>query len=378
MVMSTLATSSGSLAARPSLRSTFNDFIKPKDPIKKVDDKTSSSGKASEVLKQFARQEPKGTNRPVSTENRPTSVLVEQKALQTPSNRQNSWNFASKTQDSRSTDSPQQKRSSGFDHGRFSSGVQKHVIKHRWMANAKHGIRVLEKRLRQRRQTYHVNSRLALQGIARIQSLQATSHQEADDGVGYRLRDSDHRLHRDEYRPGMIFSTAYHTACTTEEPSEDLLDNLTVTSRGTVCTKYRMFVVLRAADDGVTCKTLPIFTHQGAGIKYKRAKREFVSIRDVNDKCCEEAEGFYDAVLCERPEKLRTPRRVLCVAGKSCINMSQPYQHRFDSYATIEGYMLPREFRHLVSIFADFTIGQVYKLEEEVDKMDEADGDGRD
>ncbi|KAI0477349.1 hypothetical protein GGR56DRAFT_691895 [Xylariaceae sp. FL0804] len=176
------------------------------------------------------------------------------------------------------------------------------------------------------------------------------------------LRDSDRLRPPAAYAPGTVFSTGHHTAdgcgpggdggaggggggdelhVSTADPHR------TATPFGTVHSKFRKFVVWRAFAEHCVC--LPLYTHHGRGLDLGNRHRnnnnnpaassfaaEFVSVRDAAERHPEPAEGPHGAALLAwRDPDFRG--RAAFVGGRAVVKLTEPYCHRYDVPATIEG-----------------------------------------
>ncbi|KAI0386303.1 hypothetical protein F5Y04DRAFT_268359 [Hypomontagnella monticulosa] len=146
------------------------------------------------------------------------------------------------------------------------------------------------------------------------------------------LRPTDCRQRREVYKPGLIFSTPFHTAMNTGDAYIKIDDpNLTATPFGTVHSKFRKMIVLREFGEHVQC--IPIYTHNGNGLQKKENHHEYVSIRDINDESPEPDEGPNPGILaCRNINYHKT-----FIKGKAVVKVTEIYSHRYDAPATIEG-----------------------------------------
>ena len=156
------------------------------------------------------------------------------------------------------------------------------------------------------------------------------------DGKAYsKLRSTDCRQLPKRYEPGVIFSAPFHTQyCSPAEVS--LTDpNLTASPFGTIFSKFRKSVVLTVSEDGGSCAAVPIYSHNGEGLKFKPSKHEYVSIRDVEDEKPQDRESKHGLLWCHRDLQYSAPKTF--ISGKSSVHLTELVTHRLGAPATIEG-----------------------------------------
>lgn len=135
------------------------------------------------------------------------------------------------------------------------------------------------------------------------------------------------------YHPGLIFSAPMHTQATPEEVDLDEV-NMTATTFGTVYSKYRKMVIVSVSKEGDSCLALPIYSNNGNGIKFKRAKDEWMAIRDEAEQPAEPSESKHDLLFALRDESFYSPT---FISGKSNIHLTETVTHNFRNAMTVEG-----------------------------------------
>ncbi|EFX01221.1 hypothetical protein CMQ_6163 [Grosmannia clavigera kw1407] len=185
-------------------------------------------------------------------------------------------------------------------------------------------------------------------------------------------RTSDRIHDRLHLHPGVIFSTAHHTA---NYESNFLRPDATIayddphrtsTAFGVVFSKYRKFVVLRSFGLGVLC--LPIYSHNGTGLAHKLNGEEYMAIRDSRDSRDRESVDSGAESTSESqfdPESGRecvvahmnqlhdgSPRSVL--SAESAIFLAEPVLFRFNTHLTIEGCLPVDDVSRLQALFRSF------------------------
>lgn len=168
------------------------------------------------------------------------------------------------------------------------------------------------------------------------------------------VRPTDQKHPKPTYRPGVVFSAPHHTPCGIEFSEVSVFDlNRTASPYGCIYSKYRKFVVIQQYETGVSC--LPIYSHNGKGLENPYSRDEWVSIRDVSDEVPEPAESAHGVVLCTT----HGYKGATVVKGKSSIHLTETTNHRYDSYASIEGHMPKDEFARLCSLVMNVTFGNL-------------------
>ncbi|KAI1434076.1 hypothetical protein GGR50DRAFT_695481 [Xylaria sp. CBS 124048] len=158
-------------------------------------------------------------------------------------------------------------------------------------------------------------------------------------GSSVSLRDTDTAHPASAYHVGLIFSAPHHTPNTTDERWVSVTDpHNTATPFGIVHSKYRKMVVVKTFSEHCIC--VPIYSNNGRGLEGKGALREWVSIRDVNDRRPEAPEGPNIRLLAVANSDFGGG---LVVAGKSNVKLTELCSHKYASPATIEGELDWRE-----------------------------------
>lgn len=147
------------------------------------------------------------------------------------------------------------------------------------------------------------------------------------------LRPTDRIHNRDAYSLGCIFSAPDHAAAN-HDMEVDALDPARVaTPFGVILSKYRKRVVI--ATYGHAVATVPIYTHNGNGLEYKRFKNEYVSVRDLKTEYPCPPETEHGCLYAWRLEEF--PGTFL--SGRASIHLIDQRLHSYNQYATIEGHL---------------------------------------
>lgn len=87
---------------------------------------------------------------------------------------------------------------------------------------------------------------------------------------------------KEQYRPGLIIRGLLHEQdymASSSRSQITVVDKSKHDTRyGSVCTKWRKMIVVGCYQDHYTA--IPLFTHNGTGLEYKKAPDEFISIKD--------------------------------------------------------------------------------------------------
>jgi hypothetical protein len=161
-----------------------------------------------------------------------------------------------------------------------------------------------------------------------------------------------------DYREGMIFTAPFH--------QHDYLQPDTVQSReqsmtefGVVHTKLRKFVVVMRNPRAVIA--LPIYTHGGRGLEFKKEKNEFVSIRESDwEDSAAPAESDNGIVWADalpaykRPEAGSWGR----MTDRTSVLLTHPHPHYFDRKATFVAQLLPESISKIKTLYRAWNFGE--------------------
>lgn len=160
------------------------------------------------------------------------------------------------------------------------------------------------------------------------------------------LRDTDRVEPPQAYHPGLVFSAPMHSQTDNELVGIDEV-NMTATTFGTIYSKYRKMVVLAVSKEGDSCTALPIYSNNGNGLRYKRAKDEWMGIRDKADKNVPPSESRHKLVFAVR-DKSYSPANF--ISGTSNIHLTEAITHKLRNPVTIEGCLIPGMLPYLCEV----------------------------
>lgn len=147
------------------------------------------------------------------------------------------------------------------------------------------------------------------------------------------LRETDRVEPPQAYHPGLIFSAPMHSQTDSEMVSIGEV-NMTATTFGTVYSKYRKMVVLTMSKEGDSCTVLPIYSNNGKGLRNKRAKDEWMAIRDKADSNVQPSESCHKLIFAVRNESYGPAN---FISGTSNIHLTEAITHKFRNPVTFEG-----------------------------------------
>jgi hypothetical protein len=110
---------------------------------------------------------------------------------------------------------------------------------------------------------------------------------------------------RDAYKEGVIISTPFHTP-DFKNPPEDPNENETLTKIGTwVYSKIRKLIIIQCHDKH--CITIPIYTHNNAGLLTKTNRNEYIGVRDSEDPNPPKSESKHENLTATRRLEWQLP-----------------------------------------------------------------------
>ncbi|KAJ5047668.1 uncharacterized protein L3040_003488 [Drepanopeziza brunnea f. sp. 'multigermtubi'] len=107
------------------------------------------------------------------------------------------------------------------------------------------------------------------------------------------------------YSPGDVISVPFHIADYEQPPVNPGIHSSLCKLGPYVYSKFRRLIILDCYVDH--CVAIPLFTNNGAGLKKKVAKGEWVGVRDAADPDPRPSETVHGNVFVRRDEKLRYP-----------------------------------------------------------------------
>ena len=120
--------------------------------------------------------------------------------------------------------------------------------------------------------------------------------------------------------------------------------DLVKTPGGDYCIKHRILIIVACYDDHFIA--LPLFTNSGNGLGKKRAKDEWVSLRDHRSQGAFEKLSIHDPIVTKELYD-----RVPLYRTNTVCHLAYPVARKFDHPATMEGRLDERSTKHLVELY---------------------------
>lgn len=153
---------------------------------------------------------------------------------------------------------------------------------------------------------------------------------------------------KDEFRPGMIIRGILHEQDYIAASSGS---NITITYRnrtesrfGPICTKWRKMIVLCMFQDHYTA--VPIFTHNGNDLMYKKKPEEYISIKDHRTKDEVPPQNRHGYLV---TENINADIELSDVNIKAHITYSLP--RKYDLPIKKEGSLMTDSLNRLITLF---------------------------
>ncbi|KAL8666849.1 MAG: hypothetical protein Q9202_001089 [Teloschistes flavicans] len=157
------------------------------------------------------------------------------------------------------------------------------------------------------------------------------------------------RIYRkEEFRPGMIIRGILHEQDYIAASSGS---NITITDRnrtesryGPICTKWRKMIVLCIYQDHYSA--IPLFTHNGNGLMYKKKPEEFISIKDHRARADVPPQNRNGYLV---TEKINHGIDLFDV--KSTAHVTYALARKYDLPIIKEGSLTRDSLNHLITLF---------------------------
>ncbi|KAL9578843.1 MAG: hypothetical protein Q9212_005464 [Teloschistes hypoglaucus] len=153
---------------------------------------------------------------------------------------------------------------------------------------------------------------------------------------------------KDDFRPGMIIRGILHEQ---DYIAASTGSNITITDRnrtesrfGPICTKWRKMIVLCMFQDHYTA--VPLFTHKGNGLMYKKKPEEFISIKDHRTREDVPPQNRHGYLV---TENMKADIELFDVKSAAHVTYSLP--RKYDLPIIKEGSLTTDSLNHLITLF---------------------------
>ncbi|KAJ5047663.1 uncharacterized protein L3040_003483 [Drepanopeziza brunnea f. sp. 'multigermtubi'] len=156
---------------------------------------------------------------------------------------------------------------------------------------------------------------------------------------------------RQDFKIGHIISFATHEPLFKDTSRRGVEDTtrVTTTPYGKIYTKVRKHVVVARWENHIIA--LPIFTHQGQGLKFKTNKGEFIGIRDYEHYPSEQTDASQKNVYAKPLGMSRKRNDVRVITDDAYIQITRPTFFFCGSPCMFESKLVDEDGRRLFALY---------------------------